>query len=179
MSNLIESLLNEHNKSNDTFDLDHELDKKEKLILNSQNLQIFLEQLCPHKRHIKLDNLKSLNLSQNRIKKCSLMLDLTSSLTQINANNISMILPEKKTTKQQPQSTVVIVAQSGKSAEKVSNHSVETAAATSDSDFSESEDLFSSDEAYSSNDEDQRIKGTTFFLIGLPEYPVYSTRYQT
>jgi hypothetical protein len=161
MSNLIDSLLNEHNKSNDNFDLDHELDKKEKLILNSQNLQIFLEQLCPHKRHIKLDNLKSLNLSQNRIKKCSLMLDLTSSLTQINANNISMILPENKTTKQQ-QPTVVIVAQGVKSAEKVSNHSIEAAGATSDSDFSESEDLFSSDEAYSSNDEDQRIKGTLF-----------------
>ena len=89
------------------------------------------------------------------------MLDLTSSLTQINANNISMILPEKKTTKQQ-QPTMVIVAQGVKSAEKVSNHSIEAADATSDSDFSESEDLFSSDEAYSSNDEDQRIKGTLF-----------------
>lgn len=45
------------------------LARQEKLLLNSQNIQIFLEQLCPHKRHIKLENLKSINLSNNRIKK--------------------------------------------------------------------------------------------------------------
>jgi GTPase SAR1 family protein len=122
MSNLIESLLSDKKTS-----LDHELDKKEKLILNSQNLQIFLEQLCPHKRHIKLENLKSLNLSGNKIKKCTLMFDLSSSLTQINANNISLIL------NQSPKSTSEMV--------------------TSESDFSESEDSLSSDDAFSSNDE--------------------------
>lgn len=45
------------------------IDRQEKLLLNSQNIQVFLEQLCPHKRHIKLDNLKSINLSNNKIKR--------------------------------------------------------------------------------------------------------------
>lgn len=45
------------------------LDKQERVILNSQNIQIFLEQLCPHKRHIKLENLKSINLNNNRVKR--------------------------------------------------------------------------------------------------------------
>ena len=154
MTTLIENLLNE-SKNQENFDLDQELDKKERLILNSQNLQIFLEQLCPHKRHIKLENLKSLNLSQNKIKKCSLMFDLTSSLTQINANNISLILPEKKKKQQQP----IIRVKDNKS----SNLTIE--AITSDSDFSESETFFSSEDAYSSNDEDHKLKGILKTLI--------------
>jgi hypothetical protein len=71
-----------------------------------------------------------------------------------------MILPKKKTKQQLP--TLVIVAQGVKSAEKVSNHSTEATGATSDKNFSGSENLFRSDEAYSSNDEDQRNKGTLF-----------------
>jgi hypothetical protein len=74
------------------------------------------------------------------------MFNLTSSLTQINANNISLILPEKK---QQP----IIRAKDNKS----SNLMVE--AITSDSDFSESETFFSSDDSYSSNDDGHKFKG--------------------
>lgn len=64
ISKLIEEFLTAFDEN--TVDL---LDQQEKLLLNSQNIQIFLEQLCPHKRHIKLDNLKSINLNNNRIKK--------------------------------------------------------------------------------------------------------------
>jgi hypothetical protein len=32
--------------------------------------------LCPHKRHIKLENLKSLNLAQNKLKKFNFMFEL-------------------------------------------------------------------------------------------------------
>jgi hypothetical protein len=57
---------------------DLDLERKEKVLLNAQNLQVFLEQLCPHKRHIKLESLKSINLSQNKIKKFSFMIELAS-----------------------------------------------------------------------------------------------------
>lgn len=53
------------------------LARQERLILNSQNIQLFLEQLCPHKRHIKLENLKSINLNNNRIKRFNFMFDLS------------------------------------------------------------------------------------------------------
>ena len=55
---------------------DLDLTNMEKILLNSQNLQVFLEQLCPHKRHIKLENLKSINLSQNKMKKLTFMFEL-------------------------------------------------------------------------------------------------------
>jgi hypothetical protein len=55
---------------------DFDLERKEKILLNSQNLQVFLEQLCPHKRHIKLESLKSINLSQNKLKKFDFMFEL-------------------------------------------------------------------------------------------------------
>jgi hypothetical protein len=55
---------------------DLDLERKEKILLNSNNLQVFLEQLCPHKRHIKLESLKSINLSQNKLKKFNFMFEL-------------------------------------------------------------------------------------------------------
>lgn len=54
-------------------------EQKERVVINSQNLQVFLEQLCVHKRHIKLENLKSINLSQNRLKKFKFMINLAPS----------------------------------------------------------------------------------------------------
>lgn len=71
----------------DLLDLEDEseLNKKEKQLLNSQNIQIFLEQICPHKRHIKLENLKSLNLSQNKLKKVNFMFDLN--MPSLNQND--------------------------------------------------------------------------------------------
>ena len=172
MTKLIESLLNDSKtNTDDTFDQD--LDRKEKLILNSQNLQIFLEQLCPHKRHIKLENLKSLNLSQNKIKKCSLMFDLSSSLTQINANNISLILADSpRTTSMSSQAKA---AQSNLTATtalladaiatmKMPSNSIEMV--TSESDFSESEDSMVSGDGYSSNDDDflNKSKGSNKYI---------------
>lgn len=62
ISKLIEEFLTNAANSED-------LDKQERLILNSQNIQVFLEQLCSHKRHIKLENLKSINLNNNQIKR--------------------------------------------------------------------------------------------------------------
>ncbi|CAF0874165.1 unnamed protein product, partial [Brachionus calyciflorus] len=62
------------------FDEIHKFSREN--FLNSQNIQIFLEQMCHHKRHIKLENLKSLNLSNNKIKKLDLMFDLSGSQTQ-------------------------------------------------------------------------------------------------
>ena len=55
-----------------------ELERKEKKILNNMNIQLFMEHMCPHKRHIKLDNLKSINLSHNKLKRSKLMFDLAS-----------------------------------------------------------------------------------------------------
>ncbi len=72
----IQSLIDDLNsclKESDDFDY---LERKEKLLINNQNIQVFLEQLCPHKRHIKLENLKSLNLAQNKLKKFNFMFEL-------------------------------------------------------------------------------------------------------
>ena len=61
----------------------HELERREKRLLNALNIQTFMEHMCPHKRHVKLDHLKSLNLSQNRLKRCRLMLALSESNEQL------------------------------------------------------------------------------------------------
>lgn len=61
----------------DAFDFDEVSTHDREEYLNSQNIQIFIEQLCPHKRHIKLESLKSLNLSSNKIKKLDIMFDLS------------------------------------------------------------------------------------------------------
>ena len=49
---------------------------KEKQLLNRFNIQVFLDQLCPHKKHLKLENLKSLNLSNNKLGTCHILFDL-------------------------------------------------------------------------------------------------------
>jgi GTPase SAR1 family protein/Leucine-rich repeat (LRR) protein len=74
----IETSKNEIVKMNEQQELaeDVELYLNEKQFVNNINLPIFMEELCPHKRHIKLENLKSLNLSNNKLKHCYLMLDL-------------------------------------------------------------------------------------------------------
>lgn len=59
-----------------------DLEKKEKSLINNQNLQIFMEQLCPHKRHVKLEHLKSLNVSQNKLKHFHMMFDLDANSKQ-------------------------------------------------------------------------------------------------
>jgi len=84
----VDILLEQNNNS----DYD-ELEKKEKILLNNQNIQIFLEQMCPHKRHLKLENLKSLNLSQNKLKHFHLMFDLESDSInkQSNINDLNFI----------------------------------------------------------------------------------------
>ena len=46
----------------------YDLECKEKKILNGLNIQMFMEHMCAHKRHIKLENLKSLNMSHNKVK---------------------------------------------------------------------------------------------------------------
>ena len=63
--------------------------KDEEKLLNSHNLQCFLDKLCVHKKHIKLENLKTLNLSQNKVKKLKLIFNLTilNSETLLNKNN--------------------------------------------------------------------------------------------
>ena len=61
----------------DAFDFDEMSKREREKFLNSQNIQIFIEQLCPHKRHIKLESLKSLNLSFNKIKKLDIVFDLS------------------------------------------------------------------------------------------------------
>ena len=53
-----------------------ELQKREKKLLSSLNIQVFMEHVCTHKRHIKLENLKSINLSHNKLKRTKLMFDL-------------------------------------------------------------------------------------------------------
>jgi len=55
----------------------YDLDVKEKKILSCLNVQALMEHVCPHKRHVKLENLKSLNLSHNKLKRSKLMLDLS------------------------------------------------------------------------------------------------------
>ena len=68
---LLESV---HGKT-DWWDVEH----KERVLLNSMNLPVFLEQLCSHKRHIKLENLRSLNLANNKLKKFGFMFELSQS----------------------------------------------------------------------------------------------------
>jgi serine/threonine protein kinase/GTPase SAR1 family protein len=74
---------------------ERELCKIERKLLNSQNIQVFIEQLCPHKRHIKLENLKSLNLCQNRLKRLSLMFDLNKPMLDIDALRAALCMSQK------------------------------------------------------------------------------------
>ena len=139
MSKLIEGLLRK------TDDSDPDLDRKERLILNNQNIQVFLEQLCPHKRHIKLENLKSLNLSQNRIKKCSLMFDLGHS-SSIEPENISLVVAQPKINPTKP------TVKSSPSVRHGSGLDESSSTKSSESEWSD-EDLFSSENDYSSDDQ--------------------------
>lgn len=53
------------------------LEQREKRLLASHvNIQLFMDHVCPHKRHVKLENLKSINLSHNRLKRTKLMFEL-------------------------------------------------------------------------------------------------------
>jgi GTPase SAR1 family protein len=48
----------------------------EKSHLNPANIQMYLDKLCVHKKHLKLDNLKTLNLSNNKIVNFKICLSL-------------------------------------------------------------------------------------------------------
>ncbi len=56
----------------------------EKVHLNAANIQMYLEKLCIHKKHLKLENLKSLNLSNNKIVTFKICLNLNSAYSKAN-----------------------------------------------------------------------------------------------
>jgi len=86
---------------------EYDLDVKEKKILSCLNIQAFMEHVCPHKRHIKLENLKSLNLSHNKLKRSKLMLDLRlvceegGGLPHSTSQLASLLLAEEEAKRQQ------------------------------------------------------------------------------
>ena len=71
--------------------------QNEENYLNSHNLQCFLDKLCPHKRHVRLENLKTLNLNHNKI----FNLKLTFNLVISNNENLSHLNNDKQKKQQQ------------------------------------------------------------------------------
>lgn len=55
--------------------------------LDSEKLQFFIDKLCNHRNHTKLDNLKTLNLASNRLEKLDLIYKVKKSIKNIDNKN--------------------------------------------------------------------------------------------